>query len=264
VIAPLAISGLTRARIGPVALFALAFAMGAEAQVVVVQRNVNVRPTASSEQEPLAKLVPPEEADLLDLPAEGGYLPVRTGAGIEGWVWSRNVRIDSTRHSVVLGIPVYDRREWRHWITRYCRDTRQQVLIRDAIGSVEFETPNECRVRAGAWVDPFSGDTLREVSRIDIDHMVPLKAAHESGGWRWDPEKKERFANDLTDLLHLLAVSASLNRSKGDRGPDRWMPPDTAFWCQYGLAWERIKTTWNLSMSAEEVAAVDDAKRRCR
>jgi hypothetical protein len=250
-------------RICPVALFALAFAVGAEAQVVVVERNVNVRPTASSEQEALARLVPPEEADLLDLPPEGGYLPVRTGAGIEGWVWSRNVRIDSTRHSVALGIPVYDRREWRHWITRNCRDTRQQVLIRDAIGPVEFETPSECRVRAGAWVDPFSGDTLRDVSRIDIDHMVPLKAAHESGGWRWDAEKKERFANDLTDLLHLLAVSASLNRSKGDRGPDRWMPPDTAFWCQYGLMWERIKITWNLRMSAEEVAAVEDAKGRC-
>jgi hypothetical protein len=99
--------------------------------------------------------------------------------------------------------------------------------------------------------------------RIDIDHMVPLKAAHESGGWRWDAEKKERFANDLTDPQHLLAVSASLNRSKGDRGPDRWMPPDTTFWCQYGLVWERIKITWSLSMPAEEIAAVEDAKERC-
>jgi hypothetical protein len=242
---------------------ALAMPLVADAQVVVVQRNVNVRPTPSSEHTPLTKLVPPEEADLLDLEPQGNYLPVRTGTGIEGWVWSRNVRIDSTRHSVALGIPLYDRREWRHWITRNCRNTRQEVLVRDAIGPLEFETAQQCQVTAGAWIDPFSGDTLREVGAIDIDHMVPLKAAHDDGGWRWDAEKKERFANDLTDPQHLLAVSASLNRSKGNRGPEIWMPPDTTFWCEYGLIWERIKLTWNLRMAAEEAGAVEAAKARC-
>jgi hypothetical protein len=54
----------------------------ADAQVVVVQRNVNVCPTPSSEHTPLAKLLPADEADLLDVAPENSYLPVRTGEGL--------------------------------------------------------------------------------------------------------------------------------------------------------------------------------------
>jgi hypothetical protein len=63
-------------------LLALAFSVGASAQVVVVQRNVNVRPTPSSEHTPLTKLVPGDEADLLDVAPENFYLAVRTGEGL--------------------------------------------------------------------------------------------------------------------------------------------------------------------------------------
>jgi uncharacterized protein YgiM (DUF1202 family) len=73
------------------AFLALAMPGVTDAQVVVVQRNVNVRPTPSSEHAPLAKLLPGDEADLLDVAPENSYLPVRTGEGLEGWVWSRNV-----------------------------------------------------------------------------------------------------------------------------------------------------------------------------
>jgi hypothetical protein len=41
------------------------------------------------------------------------------------------------------------------------------------------------------------------------------------------------------------------------------MPPDTTFWCEYGLIWERIKLTWNLRVAAEEAGAVEAAKARC-
>jgi hypothetical protein len=252
-------------------LLALAFSVGASAQVVVAQRNVNVRPTPSNEHTPLAKLLPGDEADLLDVAAENSYLPVRTGGGLEGWVWSRNVTVDSTRESTALGIPVYERSEWKHWIDENgnCRNARAEALIRDATGPVEFREERECAVAGGIWVDPFSGDTMRapadlRIQDIHIDHMVPLKTAHEAGGWRWNAAKKERYANDLSDPQHLLTVLGRLNMSKGDRGPNRWMPPDTAFWCEYGLIWERIKLTWNLRMTAEEAGAVEAAKARCQ
>jgi uncharacterized protein YgiM (DUF1202 family) len=92
-------------------VLALTMPLVTDAQVVVVQRNVNVRPTPSSDHAPLAKLLPGDEADLLDVAPENSYLPVRTGGGLEGWVWSRNVTVDSTRESTALGIPVYDRNE---------------------------------------------------------------------------------------------------------------------------------------------------------
>lgn len=229
-----------------------------------------MRPTPSSQLEPLIKLLPPEEADLLDVEPEGGYLPVRIADGREGWVWSRNVRIDSTRHSVALGIPAYDRHEWRHWVDADgdCQDARAEALIRDADGPLEFRSPRECHVVGGVWVDPFGGDTMRvpedlSMRQVHIDHMVPLGAAHVAGGWRWNAEKKERYANDLTDPEHLLTVLGRLNSSKSDRGPAEWMPPDTTYWCTYATIWERVKRTWALEISEEEAVAIEVGKGRC-
>jgi hypothetical protein len=32
-------------------------------------------------------------------------------------------------------------------------------------------------------------------------HIIPLKWAHDHGGWRWSAEDKQRFANDYQKLI---------------------------------------------------------------
>ena len=92
---------------------------------------------------------------------------------------------------------------------------------------------------------------------------MPLKNAHISGGWRWSPERKEEYANYLTDPAHLVTISARHNRSKGARGPEEWAPPDNDLWCQYSLDWAEIKQGWDLTMTAAEAAIVSDMLHTC-
>ena len=67
----------------------------------------------------------------------------------------------------------------------------------------------------GACFGPYNGDTVTDATRLDIDHMIPLKNAHNSGGGAWDKSRKAAFANDMSYADHLIAVTASANRKKG-------------------------------------------------
>lgn len=147
----------------------------------------------------------------------------------------------------------YNRTEWRHWIDADgdCQDTRQEVLIAEATASVTL-TPDGCRVVAGSWVDWYTGQRISEPSTLDIDHLVPLGNAHRSTGSSWSRQRKQDFANDLTNPDALVAVTASANRSKGDRSPDLWRPPDPASWCWYASAWITTKERWSLAVTEAE------------
>lgn len=142
----------------------------------------------------------------------------------------------------------YDRQAYAHWLDADgdCRDTRAEVLARDAIGPVVWDAQG-CRVVAGLWRDPWSGREIRDPQEIDIDHMVPLAEAHRSGADRWDAGRRAAYANALgTAPPVLLAVSAGSNRSKADRDPVDWLPSDWRSWCAYGEGWRAVKHDWEL------------------
>ena len=123
--------------------------------------------------------------------------------------------------AIPAGIPDYDRDEWKHWTDADgdCQDARQEVLIEESLEPVTFETDRKCRVETGQWWAPHLGHHLENPSHIDVDHHVPLKNAHMSGGWSWDAERKQDYANYLEDPAHLVAISSRHNRSKGAGAP---------------------------------------------
>jgi len=134
------------------------------------------------------------------------------------------------------GIPAYNRDDWGRWYDadKDCQDTRQEVLIAESEVSVTYVDPTKpCRVAAGRWTDPYSGQVFTDPGDLQIDHVVALEEAHNAGGWAWTPEQKKAYANDLANPHHLQASSVKSNTSKGSRSPTEWMPPNEAYRCEY-------------------------------
>ena len=63
--------------------------------------------------------------------------------------------------------------------------------------------------------------------------------------------------------LALIAVTASSNRSKGDRDPADWMPPADSYACSYLADWVTVKAEWNLSVDAVERHALEAVAAEC-
>ena len=151
-------------------------------------------------------------------------------------------------------IPNYDRDDWNHWIDENsdCQNTRHEVLIEESLETVTYTSDTYCTVSTGKWFGYYTGEYYYNASELDMDHFIPLKNAHQSGGYSWSSSKKEEFANYRLDPDNLIAVNLSANRSKGAKGPDEWKPTNTDYWCQYAYDWIRIKEFWNLTATQDE------------
>lgn len=171
---------------------------------------------------------------------------------------------DSDAQSVLSSIPVrkehgsgYSRSLFVHWIDAdgdQC-NTREEVLIAESADPAQVD-PFGCKVVAGRWVSPYDGVVHDDPSDLDIDHLVPLKEAWDSGAWAWPASTRRAFANDLSDPRPLIAVTAAVNRSKGDKDPSNWLPPNAAYLCTYVADWVSVKARWRLSMDQSEFGRI--------
>jgi len=140
-----------------------------------------------------------------------------------------------------------------------CQDTRAEVLIDESV----VATSGGCSVASGEWHDPWTGEVFTVARQLDVDHTVPLANAWRSGAWSWPGSQRITFANDLSSPDHLVAMSASANRSKGDGGPEEWRPPVRASWCRYATAWVDIKVRWELTVTQPEFGALEEMVATC-
>ena len=168
-------------------------------------------------------------------------------------------------NEIAADLPKYVRGDWKHWIDedKDCQNTRHEVLIEESLKTVTFKGDKRCQVAMGEWLAPFTGDTVTDATKLDVDHMVPLKNAHDSGGWAWDKGKKAAYANEMGHADHLIAVTASANRQKGASGPERWKPANQDYWCDYAIDWAQIKADWGLSATKAEWTALQEMIATC-
>jgi hypothetical protein len=131
-------------------------------------------------------------------------------------------------------------------------NTRETVLKRDGSNVV---VNSSCAAVSGRWFSPYDGATWTAASDLDIDHVVPLKNAWESGAWAWSTRTRESFANDLSDP-QLIAVTDNVNQAKGDKSPDAWKPPLSSYHCTYARMWVRVKYVWALTVTTAEKGAL--------
>ncbi|MEU0966949.1 HNH endonuclease family protein [Streptomyces sp. NPDC005917] len=131
-------------------------------------------------------------------------------------------------------------------------NTREYILKRDGSNVV---TDSACAATSGSWYSPYDGATWTAASDVDIDHLVPLAEAWDSGAGKWTTAQRQAFANDIT-RPQLLAVTDNVNQSKSDQDPATWMPPLTSYRCTYVRAWVQVKYYYNLSVDSAEKSAL--------
>ncbi|MFF3844171.1 HNH endonuclease family protein [Streptomyces sp. NPDC002328] len=147
----------------------------------------------------------------------------------------------------------YDRDLFNHWITiSGACNTRETVLKRDGSNVV---VNSACTATSGSWYSPYDGATWTAASDLDIDHLVPLAEAWDSGADGWTSAKRQNFANDLT-RPQLIAVTDNVNQAKGDQDPATWMPSVSSYRCTYVRAWVQVKYYYGLSVDSAEKSAL--------
>jgi hypothetical protein len=93
---------------------------------------------------------------------------------------------------------------------------------------------------------------------INIDHIVSLKDAYESGASSWGASKKKAFANDRSN--HVPSCGR-VNSSKGSEGPSdflrrsrdgRGLEYEIVRFCEYVQKYYAVKVKYSLSFSANK------------
>jgi hypothetical protein len=158
----------------------------------------------------------------------------------------------------------YSRTDYKHWIDadKDCQNTRHEVLIAESIETVMLDKKG-CEVVKGRWYDPYTNKYFTDPKDLDIDHFVPLGEVDKSGGHEWSKNKKMEYANDLDNPEVLISVDKSANRSKSDKDPSDWLPPNKKYQCEYIKTWQNIKKKWKLDMDEKEKIFIAIKTKEC-
>ena len=145
-------------------------------------------------------------------------------------------------------------------------DTRNDVLRRDLRNVSIKPNTNACVVAAGTLHDPYTATLISFVrgsatsSAVQIDHVVALADAWQTGAQPWSSDKRRDLANDP---LNLIAVDGPTNERKGAADAASWLPPNKAFRCAYVARQVAVKSKYRLWMTRAEHDASAGVLSRC-
>lgn len=149
------------------------------------------------------------------------------------------------------------------WAMKDGCDVRNIILARDMEQEVVDET---CKVQTGILNDPYTGAIIQfqrgETSSqaVQIDHVVALSNAWQTGAQQLTFEQREALANDP---IELLAVDGPANQQKSDGDAATWLPPNKAFHCQYVARQIAVKQKYNLWVTQPEKVAITNILTQC-
>jgi hypothetical protein len=177
--------------------------------------------------------------------SESGEYQRETATGVpSGW------RAGSNARTLLAALPVadepprlgYDRDLFRHWddADRDGCDTRCEVLAAEKRSD-------------GTWFSWWDAKLVSVSGFLDIDHVVDLAEAWDSGASVWNEAQRDAFADSR---LNLLAVGQKVNASKGDQDASEWTPPRAKSNCLFAEITITTKYRWSLSVDAAEKSAL--------
>lgn len=142
-------------------------------------------------------------------------------------------------------------------------DTRNIILRRDLSAVQVSET---CKVLRGTLSDPYTGKEIAFVrgagtsDDVQIDHVVALSNAWQTGAQQLTPEQRVALANDP---LELIAVDGEANQQKSDGDAATWLPSNKAFRCQYVARQIAVKRAYSLWVTPAEHDAMRSVLESC-
>lgn len=145
-------------------------------------------------------------------------------------------------------------------------DQRNQVLARDMTGEIFKPGTHNCVVLSGRLADPYTARTIdfrrgpKTSDDVQIDHVVALGDAWQTGARQFTPAQREQLA---TDPLNLLAVDGPTNEGKGDKDAASWLPPNTGYHCAYVARQVAVKTRYQLWVTPTERDAISATLASC-
>lgn len=141
-------------------------------------------------------------------------------------------------------------------------DTRDEVLIADSQVPVTTGT-SRCDVTAGQWYSPYDGVLTDDPDDIQIDQVVALSEAWDSGANEWNQRTAIEFGNAVGTDDNLQVSSRASNLGKSDYDPAEWLPDNTDAICWYVTTWSQIKLDWDLAMDETEYTTVTSILANC-
>ena len=138
-------------------------------------------------------------------------------------------------------------------------DTRNDILRVQLADVVIKPNTNECVVASGVLNDPYTGTTVEFLrgpgssDDVQIDHLVALSDAWQTGAQQLDEVSRRNFANDP---LNLQATLGHVNQEKGDSDAASWLPPNSAYRCTYVTRIVNVKAAYGLWVTQAEHDAI--------
>lgn len=149
------------------------------------------------------------------------------------------------------------------WAKKEGCDTRNTILARDL---TDIKMGDDCKVDSGVLNDPYTGTVIYFVrgsttsSAVQIDHVVALSNAWQTGAQQISEEMRIALANDP---LNLLAVDGPANQAKSDADAATWLPKYKPFRCQYITRQVQVKQRYELWVTPAEKQAMLNVLNKC-
>lgn len=142
-------------------------------------------------------------------------------------------------------------------------DLRNIILRRDL---KDAKVNEDCKVLSGTLNDPYTGKTIEFVrgpdtsDKVQIDHVVALSNAWQTGAQQITAEQRHALANDP---LNLVAVDGAANQKKSDSDAASWLPSNKSFRCQYVARQIAVKRAYELWVTTTELATMQRVLESC-
>lgn len=149
------------------------------------------------------------------------------------------------------------------WAQQGGCSVRNIILQRDLKG---VKLNEQCQVEQGTLDDPYTAKTIEFVrgaqtsADVQIDHVVALSNAWQTGAQQLSAEQRHAFSNDP---LNLIATQGAANQQKGDGDAATWLPSNRGFRCEYVARQIAVKKAYSLWLVPPEAVAMKQVLSRC-